>query len=76
MILVGDTGVGKSGLGMVLAGKKFAPTESTHGRRVWHFDTREATTDAGYKQTREVMLWDLAGQPGYRLVHQLCGEVL
>ncbi len=27
-------------------------------------------------QTREILLWDLAGQPGYRLIHQLhLGEV-
>lgn len=27
-------------------------------------------------ETRETLLWDLAGQPGYRLVHQLhLGEV-
>ena len=25
----------------------------------------------GGTQTREVLLWDLAGQPGYRLIHQL-----
>ena len=31
---------------------------------------------AGGKQTRGILLWDLAGQPGYRLIHQLhLGEV-
>ena len=66
VVLLGDTGVGKSGLGLVLSGHKYGPTDSTHARRVWTFDTQEV---AG--QTREVLLWDLAGQPGYRLVHQL-----
>jgi len=66
VVLLGDTGVGKSGLGLVLSGQAYRPTESTHGRRVWTFDTREVG-----RQTREVLLWDLAGQPGYRLVHQL-----
>ena len=31
VVLVGDTGVGKSGLGLVLTGQDFIPTESTHG---------------------------------------------
>jgi GTPase SAR1 family protein/uncharacterized Zn finger protein (UPF0148 family) len=71
VVLLGDTGVGKSGLGLVLSGQEYQPTDSTHGRRVWTFDTREVDIPAGRKQTREVLLWDLAGQPGYRLVHQL-----
>lgn len=71
VVLVGDSGVGKSGLGLVLSGQPFAATESTHGRRVWTFDSRDVTLDVGRSETREVLLWDLAGQPGYRLVHQL-----
>jgi hypothetical protein len=31
----------------------------------------EVVQTGGGTQTREVLLWDLAGQPGYRLVHQL-----
>jgi GTPase SAR1 family protein len=71
VVLVGDTGVGKSGLGLVLSGKPFAPTESTHGRNVWSFEKSYATLPSGDVQTRETLLWDLAGQPGYRMVHQL-----
>jgi WD40 repeat protein len=71
VVLVGDTGVGKSGLGLVLSGEPFAATESTHGRRVWTLAEQSfALSDVG-KETREVLLWDLAGQPGYRLIHQL-----
>jgi hypothetical protein len=47
------------------------PTESTHGRNVWTFDSCEAELDNKRKENRETWLWDLAGQPGYRLVHQL-----
>jgi WD40 repeat protein len=76
VILLGDTGVGKSGLGLVLSGQQYEPTDSTHGRNVWMLDTQEVETPAGGKQTREILLWDLAGQPGYRLIHQLhLGEV-
>jgi GTPase SAR1 family protein len=71
VVLLGDTGVGKSGLGLVLSGQAYQPTDSTHGRRVWTFDSREVEAPPSVKQTREVLLWDLAGQPGYRLVHQL-----
>lgn len=71
VILVGDSGVGKSGLGLVLTSQRFVPTESTHGRLVWFFDSQEAELDGEQKEIREVLLWDLAGQPGYRLIHQL-----
>jgi GTPase SAR1 family protein len=69
VLLLGDSGVGKSGLAMVLAGEHFRPTESTHGRLIWRLSQAgEQDNSAG---DREVLLWDLAGQPGYRIVHQL-----
>jgi hypothetical protein len=71
VVLVGDTGVGKTGLVLVLAGQPFVPTESTHGRHVWTFESREVELGGGRRETRETFLWDLAGQPGYRLIHQL-----
>jgi GTPase SAR1 family protein len=71
VVLVGDTGAGKSGLSLVLSGHPFAPTESTHGRHVWTL-CREDIVDAdGGRETHELLLWDLAGQPGYRIIHQL-----
>jgi WD40 repeat protein len=71
VVIVGDSGVGKSGLSLVLSGKPFIPTESTHGRNVWMFDSQTLHLDGLHEETRETLLWDLAGQPGYRLVHQL-----
>ena len=71
VVLVGDTGVGKSGLSLVLNGEPFEATESTPGRHVWTFDSREVALAGNRKQTRETLLWDLAGQPGYRVIHQL-----
>jgi hypothetical protein len=54
---------------MVLAGQDFHATESTHGRQIWRLP---ATEDAGSSgDVRELLIWDLAGQPGYRIVHQL-----
>jgi GTPase SAR1 family protein len=71
VVLVGDSGVGKSGLGLVLSGQPFTLTSSTHGRRVWKLDSQEVPLDERRKETRETWLWDLAGQLGYRLIHQL-----
>lgn len=70
VVLVGDSGVGKSGLGLVLTDQPFAATESTHGRRVWTFESKEVEFGGGRKETRETLLWDLAGQPGYRLIQR------
>ena len=94
VVLVGNSSVGKSGLGLVLAGRKFRATESTHGRHIWSMD-RSVGQPSGHpprakskrggsrgldplnedngmvSETRETLLWDLAGQPAYRLVHQL-----
>lgn len=71
VVLVGDSGVGKSGLALVLTGQPFVPTDSTHGRHVRLFDQQEVLLDSGLYETREIWLWDLAGQPDYRLIHQL-----
>jgi small GTP-binding protein len=69
VVLVGESGVGKSGLGHRLAEDKWVMTESTHGMKVWPLELEKTET----KQVtgREAWLWDLAGQPDYRLVHQL-----
>ncbi len=69
ILMLGDSGVGKSGLAMVLADEPFQPTESTHARRIWKMPVGEQ--DQGLAAQREVLLWDLAGQPGYRIIHQL-----
>jgi GTPase SAR1 family protein/UDP-2,3-diacylglucosamine pyrophosphatase LpxH len=62
--------VGKSGLGIRIADKKFQKTESTHGAQFWHFSTERLSTLPSNVQA-ELTLWDLAGQPEYRLTHQL-----
>jgi small GTP-binding protein len=64
VVLVGETTVGKTALGMRLAKGIWHPTHgSTHGMNVWTLYSDEPG--------REVMLWDFAGQDEYRLVHQL-----
>nr|VFJ58265.1 MAG: WD40 repeat [Candidatus Kentron sp. FW] len=69
-VLLGDSGVGKSGLGFRIAEKEFRQTESTHGAQFWHFSTDQLPGLPENIQG-ELTLWDLAGQPEYRLTHQL-----
>jgi small GTP-binding protein len=69
-VLLGESGVGKSGLAIRIADKKFRTTESTHGAHFWHFPTEELPAFPSAVQA-ELTLWDLAGQPEYRLTHQL-----
>lgn len=71
VVLVGDTGVGKSGLALVLTNRPYKATDSSDGRHVWKFDENQIAITHHLKETRETLLWDLAGQPGYRLIHQM-----
>lgn len=69
-VLLGDSGVGKSGLGIRIAEKEFRPTKSTHGAQFWYFPTARLPGLPPNVEA-ELTLWDLAGQPEYRLTHQL-----
>jgi GTPase SAR1 family protein len=71
VVLVGETGVGKSGLGLVLSNQAYRPTDSTHAREVLVFDEAEVGLPDGGIERRETLIWDMAGQSGYRLIHQL-----
>ena len=71
VILLGDTGVGKSGLGLALLGEPWSATDSTHGRRVWTLSRQVHIRPDAREEIREILLWDLAGQPDYRIIHQL-----
>ena len=67
VVLVGDSGVGKTGLGWRLTHPEFREHASTHGEQFWLLDTlRQKRTDG---TECEAVLWDLAGQPDYRLIH-------
>jgi GTPase SAR1 family protein len=69
IVLVGESGVGKTGLGYRLAHRTFKDHPSTHGQQFWLLDDLAATRADGAEC--EAVLWDLAGQPDYRLVHAL-----
>lgn len=70
VVLLGESSTGKTCLARALMGLPFQPQESTHGMKVWTFGS-EVVEQEGAKVTRETMLWDLAGQVDYRVVHQL-----
>jgi GTPase SAR1 family protein len=77
VLLVGDSGVGKSGLALRLTEDRFEPTISTDGAAVTRVTDEWATRvklphDASTRDIeREIWLWDFAGQADYRLIHQL-----
>lgn len=74
VLLVGDTGVGKSGLAERLVNGRFVATKSSHARKAHVLESQVHPEPGGASLHRETVLWYLAGQPAYRLVHQLSME--
>jgi len=71
VIIVGASGAGKTCIARALSNLSFEPQESTHGMKVWKFDQISTANDVGNVSSREIYLWDLAGQTDYQIVHQL-----
>ncbi|HEX6183963.1 MAG TPA: TIR domain-containing protein [Pyrinomonadaceae bacterium] len=69
IVLVGDNGVGKTGLGWRLSHGEFKEHPSSHGQQFWVIDALGTVRHDG--TVCEAVLWDLAGQPDYRLIHVL-----
>jgi len=69
VLLVGDSGVGKSGLALRLTKDRFETTISTDG--VWATQLELVHEASIGDIEREIWLWDFAGQADYRLIHQL-----
>ncbi|HEX7330244.1 MAG TPA: TIR domain-containing protein [Pyrinomonadaceae bacterium] len=69
VLLVGESGVGKSGLAIRLTQNRFEPTISTDAAWATQLKLPNSTENDGNE--REIWLWDFAGQADYRLVHQL-----
>jgi small GTP-binding protein len=68
VLLVGESGAGKTGLSKVLAGEKWQPTDSTVG--AWATQWKLPVTSS-QSMEREIWLWDFGGQADQRLIHQL-----
>jgi small GTP-binding protein len=69
LVLVGDAGVGKTGLGWRLAHGEFKEHSSTHGQQFWTIPQLSSKRADGTEC--EAVLWDLAGQHVYRQVHAI-----
>ena len=68
VLLVGESGAGKTGLSKRLASNDWEPSDSTVGAWAtqWKLDVESAD---GVE--REIWLWDFGGQADQRLIHQL-----
>jgi len=68
VVLLGEGTVGKTSLAHRLIEDKYVVRDRTHGMNVWRLDLPLLPDST---QVREALLWDLAGQEDYRLIHQL-----
>jgi GTPase SAR1 family protein len=68
VVLMGEGTIGKTSLAYRLVEDKYVVKDRTHGMNVWRLEL-PLISDA--KTDREVLLWALAGQEDYRLIHQL-----
>ncbi|WP_261891276.1 TIR domain-containing protein [Acaryochloris marina] len=69
VVLVGESGVGKTGLALRLTQNRFEATISTDAH--WATQLRLPHDNSPDGIDREIWLWDFAGQADYRLIHQL-----
>jgi small GTP-binding protein len=68
VLLVGESGAGKTGLSKRLASDVWEPSDSTVGAWATQWKLPVA---AGNGVEREIWLWDFGGQADQRLIHQL-----
>jgi small GTP-binding protein len=68
VLLVGESGAGKTGLSKRLALNNWEPSDSTVGAWATQWKLPVASTDG---VEREIWLWDFGGQADQRLIHQL-----
>ena len=68
VLLVGESGAGKTGLSKRLASDAWEPTDSTVGAWATQWKLPVASGDG---IEREIWLWDFGGQADQRLIHQL-----
>ena len=68
VLLVGESGVGKTGLSKRLVSDDWQPSDSTVG--AWATQWKLLVAPGGGAE-REIWLWDFGGQADQRLIHQL-----
>lgn len=68
VVLIGEGTVGKTSLAHRLIEDRYVVRDRTHGMNVWPLELPLAPD---VTVEREALLWDLAGQEDYRLIHRL-----
>jgi small GTP-binding protein len=68
VLLVGESGAGKTGLSKRLALNHWEPSDSTVGAMATQW---KLPVESGEDVEREIWLWDFGGQADQRLIHQL-----
>lgn len=71
VLLVGESGAGKTGLSKRLALNDWQPSDSTVGAWATQWKLPLAPAKGGDGVEREIWLWDFGGQADQRLIHQL-----
>jgi WD40 repeat protein len=87
VVLLGEGTVGKTSLAHRLIEDRYVVSDRTHGMNVWRLELPPASLqemdhhittshsfggkDRARTDEREALLWDLAGQEDYRLIHRL-----
>lgn len=73
VVLLGEGGAGKSCLAQRLAEDRYLEQPPTHAMRFWTISADRIAADPNFTKNhrRELVVWDLAGQDEYRLVHPL-----
>ncbi len=73
VVLVGHSNVGKSCLALRLAEDRYEEQGTTHGMKFWMLDPEQLSPAATIPEGeyRDIVLWDLGGQPEYLLIHQM-----
>jgi len=69
VVLLGEARVGKTALGWCLAGNEFQTHPISHPMQFWVLDDLGVFRTDGTKC--EVVVWDMASQPDFRLIHPL-----
>jgi WD40 repeat protein len=69
IVLLGESGVGKTAIGWRFVHNTFRELPSSHGQQFWVLPQLGVTRPDG--TLCEAVLWDFAGQPDYRLTHAL-----
>jgi signal recognition particle receptor subunit beta len=72
IVLLGESGTGKSTLAYYLAKNEFSDQLSTVGMEIWSIPPDQLSPEElPPGEEREVLVWDLGGQDYYQMVHQL-----